>query len=298
VQNGIEAGYIIRQRFNNAATGLFDWIYAAFTNKEEAKEFAQSIINQHFLPSTENPSMDGEPCPENPAMVEPSPDNPSMDTYIDKENKKEEKQSREDPPTPTADFLLDEIQQQPTPQLLASLSKEPESLHQNEDPSSVPVVPNLFGKPELSNIVLFPDVADHSSRDAAKRQKYQQLDADGIKLKQPELRDWAALEIGQYVKTYRKSGFILTGGNDVSCEFAIYVAKQNCKKGQEPTITLGFNAINKWENNPRCWQKLAIWVTEWQQQRQTGQSVNVAAAVNHQQEIQRIRQAANTKFEL
>jgi hypothetical protein len=137
-----------------------------------------------------------------------------------------------------------------------------------------------------------------SSREVAKIQHYQQLDADGIKLKQPELRDWARLEIGQYIRTYRKSGFILTGGNDVSGEFAVYVAKQNCRKGQEPTISLGFNVINKCESNPRCWQKLVVWVTEWQQLRQTGQQVNVAQVVNEQQQMQRIRQAASTKFEL
>lgn len=182
----------------------------------------------------------------------------------------------------------------------SSLLLNSESLHQTENTSSGSIVPESFDNLEQTNLANSSTVVTDSlsSHEIVKRQRYQQLDADGVKLKQPELRDWARLEIGDYVCTYRKSGFILTGGNDVSGEFAVYVAKQNCRQGQQPTIALGFNVINKCEQDPRSWQKLVVWVTEWQQLRQTGQQVNVAAVVNQQQQIQRIRQAANTKFEL
>jgi len=205
-------------------------------------------------------------------------------------------QIQNEQPDPTTPLPQTE---QPNSNFSSSLSNS-ESLHQNENTSFCSIVPGSFGNLEQTNLANSSTVVTDSlsSRNAAKLQRYQQLDAEGIKLKQPELRDWARLEIGDYVRTYRKSGFILTGGNDVSGEFAVYVAKQNCRKGQQPTIALGFNVINKCEQDPRSWQKLVVWVTEWQQLRQTGQQVNVAAVLNQQQQIERIRQAANTKFEL
>ncbi|BAT56701.1 hypothetical protein NOS3756_57130 (plasmid) [Nostoc sp. NIES-3756] len=199
----------------------------------------------------------------------------------------------------TLDFQL-EKPDQPTPQIHSLLPKQPESLQQKSDPAFGSIVAGSFDNLEQMNLPLAStqDTTAPKKREVLTLQRYQQLDADGIPLTQWELRDWAKQEIGQYVKTYRKSGSILTGGNDVSVEFAVYVAKQNCKRGQQPTISLGFSVINKCERDPRCWQKLVGWVTEWQQQRQTKTTVNVAAAVNHQQELDRIRQAANTKFEL
>jgi hypothetical protein len=193
-----------------------------------------------------------------------------------REKQKEEKQKREELPGLTSDFsVAEDFSQsettqkepdQPTPELSALLPKIPQSSSQTENPAFGSKVLGSFDKHEQTNIVQFSSVAVSSSRDAAKLEKYQQLDAEGVTLKKPELVDWASLEIGQYVLTYRKSGCILTGGNDVSSEFAVYVAKQNCRKGQEPTIALGFNVINKCETDPRHWQKLVAWVVEWQQQ--------------------------------
>jgi hypothetical protein len=245
-------------------------------------------------------------------------------TEITTENTTKTTTEREDPPTPKVELnscdenssltpqpqhevlqqqapsTQNEEPEQPTPQRPTLLLKKSESSHQTDNSSSGQIVAASFDNYEQTNIVDFPKMADFelSSGEIAKLQKYQQLEADGIKLKQPELRDWAALEIAPYVRTYRKSGFILTGGNDVSSEFAVYVAKQNCRKGQEPTIALGFNVINKCETDPRHWQKLVAWVVEWQQQRHTGQTVNVAGTVTQQQQLDRIRLAANTKFEL
>ncbi|MBD2364663.1 hypothetical protein H6G36_26405 [Anabaena minutissima FACHB-250] len=200
---------------------------------------------------------------------------------------------------PTSAPQVEELAQ-PAPQIHSLLPNQPESLQQNSDPAFGSIVVGSFDNLEQVNIIpaSTQNVTEPENREVLTLQRYQQLDADGIPLKQWELRDWAKQEIGQYVKTYRKSGFILTGGNDVSVEFAVYVAGENCKRGQQPTISLGFSVINKCERDPRCWQKLVGWVTEWQQQRQSKTTVNVAAAVNHQQELDRIRQAASTKFEL
>ncbi|UKP01112.1 hypothetical protein [Nostoc sp. UHCC 0870] len=197
------------------------------------------------------------------------------------------------------DFQL-EKPDQPAPKIHSLLPNQPESLQQKSDPAFGSIVAGSFDNLEQMNLTLAStqDTTEPENREVLTLRRYQQLDADGIPLKQWELRDWAKQEIGQYVKTYRKSGFILTGGNDVSVEFAVYVAGENCKRGQQPTISLGFSVINKCERDPRCWQKLVGWVTEWQQQRQSKTTVNVAAAVNHQQELDRIRQAASTKFEL
>ncbi|MBD2255180.1 helix-turn-helix domain-containing protein [Nostoc parmelioides] len=226
-------------------------------------------------------------------------DQPTPATQVEKLDQPTPIPQVEELAQPALDFQL-ENPDQLAPQIHSLLPNQPESLQQNSDPAFGSIVAGSFDNLEQVNITpaSTQNVTEPENREILTLQRYQQLDADGIPLKQWELRDWAKQEIGQYVKTYRKSGFILTGGNDVSVEFAVYVAGENCKRGQQPTISLGFSVINKCERDPRCWQKLVGWVTEWQQQRQTKTPVNVAAAVNHQQELDRIRQAANTKFEL
>ncbi|PHJ59620.1 hypothetical protein VF14_32640 [Nostoc linckia z18] len=165
-----------------------------------------------------------------------------------------------------------------SPQILASLSEEKEILHEADSSSLGQIIPPPPGLEKIK--------------------KYQKLDAEGTKLKSAELRDWADLEIGQYVPIYRKSGYILTGGNDIVGEFALYVAKQNCKPRQEPTIALGFNVINKCESDPRSWQKLVVWVVQWQQSIAAAKEVNLAASIADEQERQRIHLASKKKFSL
>lgn len=170
------------------------------------------------------------------------------------------------------------LEPEPAPELSATLIEKPNFSHQTDNSTLGQIIP--------------------APATLAKIQKYQKLDAEGIKLKSPELRDWGNLEIGEYVRTYRKSGHILTGGNDISGEFAIYVAKENCKPRQEPTIALGLNVINKCESDPRSWQKLVIWVAQWQHSIATNKEVNLAASITDQQEMQRISLASKKKFSL
>ncbi|WGV29127.1 helix-turn-helix domain-containing protein [Halotia branconii] len=305
IKNAEQNDYLVRVRDNNSENGTFDWQYYIFTNKEDTR-----LFRENHQP-TGGSSIGG-------SSIGGSSIGGSSTPYIEEQYEKKQRikeQREEDSPHPQLNFNLDQenldereqtlLTQQPTRRLsqsqqLTSLSKNSESLHQTDKSSCGSIIPGSFDNHEQLNITDLPAVANQqlSSSQVAKLQKYQQLDADGIKLKQPELRDWAALEIAPYIRTYRKSGFILTGGNDISGEFAIYVAKQNCRKGQEPTIALGFNVINKCETDPRHWQKLVAWVVEWQQQRHTGQTANFASVVNQQEQLNRIRQAANTKFEL
>jgi hypothetical protein len=273
LKNAIECGYLIRQRINDAATGTFQWLYAVFMDKADAVGF-----------TFETPKAEAErvlPVPDKPVM-----ETADMATYIDKENKKEENNKRENALS-TFDFFEVET----TSDLVEPKDQEPEDFSIQES------LIDISQQQPVSSLVPVSS-ASFDNPEQVKIEKFRELDAEGIKLKQPELREWAKLEIGEYVKTYRRSGFILTGGNDVSNEFAVYVAKQNCRKGQEPTIALGFNVINKCEQDPRSWQKLVIWVQEWQQSRASGEKVNVAASVSYQQSLERIRRAASTKFDL
>ncbi|MBD2468738.1 hypothetical protein [Nostoc sp. FACHB-145] len=320
LKNAETLNYLVRRKIRTNG-GLFDFEYHIFKDNEDAQAFRESLPQEELTTdlfsgggSTRGVKTGGGSTGGGSARGGES--TPLLEKQY-RENQKEENHWREEPLSVSNDLIGVEdfsSKQTPLPQPLnptsqpqphleqkisdfSSLSNS-DSSFQTEDPTSGSKVGGLFDNYEQTNIVPFPDVAERSARDTAKLQKYQQLDAKGITLKKPELVDWASLEIGSYVKTYRKSGCILTGGNDVSHEFAVYVASQNCKQRQEPTITLGFNVINKSEADPRCWQKLVAWVMEWQQQRQTGQTVNVAAAVDHQQELERIRQATARKFEL
>ncbi|WP_341531815.1 helix-turn-helix domain-containing protein (plasmid) [Nostoc sp. UHCC 0302] len=324
IKNAEENDYLVRVQENNPNNGKFDWQYYIFTSKEDTKFFRENHLSIGGssiggLP-VDGSSIDG--SSNGGSSIGGLSNVGSSTPHIEKQLEKkqlEEKHNREESPSISSDLIEVEdfsptetqlqklLQANPLPQPqeqeyqspeFSFLPRNPESMTQNEDSAFGSKVLGLFDKSEQTNIISFPASTERSSRDLAKLQKYQQLDEKGITLKKPELVDWACLEIGQYVKTYRQSGCILTGGNDVSHEFAVYVASQNCKQRQEPTIALGFNVINKCEADPRCWQKLVIWVIEWQQARQTRQQVNVAAAVNHQQELERIRQAANTPFEL
>jgi len=325
LKNAETLNYLVRRKIRTSG-GLFDFEYHIFKDTDDAQAFRESLPPEELTSdlfsgggSTRGVKTGGGGTGGGSARgggTRAGESTPLLEKQY-RENQKEENHWREEPPsvandligvedfsskeTPLPQPLNPTSQPQPHPELktpdFSSLSNS-NSSSQTEYPTSGSKVGGLFDNYEQSNIVPFPDVASRSARDVEKLQKYQQLDASGITLKKPELVDWASLEIASYVKTYRKSGCILTGGNDVSHEFAVYVASQNCKKGQEPTITLGFNVINKSEADPRCWQKLVAWVMEWQQQRQTGQTLNVAAAIDHQQELERIRQAANRKFEL
>ncbi|MBE9053544.1 hypothetical protein IQ243_24690 [Nostocales cyanobacterium LEGE 11386] len=332
LKNAETHNFLVRRKIRTTG-GLFDFEYHIFKDTEDAIAFRKSLPQEELTSDLFSGGGATRGVKTGGGRTRGGESAPLKEKqYRRKQNK--ENQNREETPSSTSDLSIhDEIpsftpqtqpddpnspvpqvqhdeakqlslsiptdeSEQPTPKYSTSLSNS-ESLHQTNNPSCGSVVPGSFDNHEQTNIAL-PAVVDQelSFGDAAKLQKYQQLDADGIKLKKPELRDWAALEIAPYIRTYRKSGFILTGGNDVSGEFAIYVAKQNCRKGQEPTIAFGFNVINKCEADPRNWQKLVAWVREWQHHRHTGQTANVAAAVNHQQQIERIRQAASTKFEL
>jgi hypothetical protein len=186
-----------------------------------------------------------------------------MATYIDQEDQKEENNKRESPPTPTFDSNESEHFFEARSQLLTPFLVNPEPLHQNQVLSLDLMIPALFDNAEQRKITQV--------------ERYRQLDSQGIILKKSELQEWARLEMSDCVKCYRKSGVILTGGTDISNEFAIYVAKENCRKGQEPTIALGFNVINKCEKDPRSWQKLTAWVIECYRQ------TNIAASVVKQQ---------------
>lgn len=283
-----EFNYLIRRKIR-VEGGVFDWEYYVFLDPSKAIAFRESIGGK----SVYGDGQGGQTrSMVEPPTVEPEGgyDHPHNKNNIEDQNKKE--QQKEEETSLSKDNELEIFDKQPAPENLTLLTSFEESKAQSNNLLSRSNIPSRsFEIIEQKNI-------DLSSVDTAKLEKYQNLDASGIKLKQPELRDWARLSIGDYVKTYRKSGFILTGGNDVSTEFAIYVAKQNCKKGQEPTIALGFNVINKCESEPRCWQKLAAWVVEWQGGRICGQQTNIAAAVDHQHELERIREAASKKFEL
>jgi DNA-binding transcriptional MocR family regulator len=201
---------------------------------------------------------------------------------------KSDPNKREEAPALSQNFnpvnLRDSTPEQPSSELLTTLPRKPEALHQADHLSSNPIVPA-----SLNNL---------ENRKSAQVDHYRNLDSQGITLKKPELREWAQIEMSDHVKCYRKSGVILTGGADISNEFAAYVSEQNCKKGQEPTIAHGLNVINKCEADPRSWQKLITWVTEWARSRELGKQVNAAATHNQGIELQRIHEASKRKFEL
>jgi hypothetical protein len=270
IKNAIDCGYVVRQRINNPETGQFEWVRAVFLDKDEARKFLE-----------EQPWSD-EPATENPATENPATENPSMAINIDKEYKIEENKVKKDK---KRESTLSKTDLQV--ELNFSEPPHPEPQQPQQSKSSLPAQTShttslspLFSNSEKSN----------------KAEKYKELHSGGVKLQRPELREWAIAEMGDTIKTYRRSGYILTGGNDVSSEFAIYVARQNCPKGQEPTIALGFNVINKCEQDPLSWQKLVCWVVEWQSSRSGGSSIT--SRISDQERSREIEQALKTKFEL
>jgi len=128
-------------------------------------------------------------------------------------------------------------------------------------------------------------------------EKYRSLDAQGVKLSKGELRQWANGEIGEAVRIYRKSGYILTGGNDVSGDFAVFVGRRNSSPQTPKTdlVSYGFNIIRNCENNACRWQELAVWAYEWRQLKE-GTPINVAQEAINQQESQERKQFGQFKF--
>jgi hypothetical protein len=146
-------------------------------------------------------------------------------------------------------------------------------------------------QPEVENFSLSQD----SAAPLSSAEKYKRLDAKGVSLKTPELREWASQEIGEAVKLYRKSGHIMTGGNDIDGDFAVFVASRNCPKGQRADITLGFNVIRKCEKDPRRWQEIVIWVYEWHNLKSSN-PVNVTQQAINQRQSQVSQATAKYNF--
>jgi hypothetical protein len=83
-------------------------------------------------------------------------------------------------------------------------------------------------------------------------------DRNGVIPRVHELNMWAEVEIGEYVKLYRKSGRILSSKpNDVIPEFRKFLI--NKKEASNP---IGW--INAMEKDPKRWGELADMVQEWQ----------------------------------
>jgi hypothetical protein len=159
-----------------------------------------------------------------------------------------------------------------TCQSSASLPTKPEILHQTEN----------FALSQGSAASL--TIEKYQSRFSALQR--------GGTLPDIELRDWANIEMGDLISAYRKSGRILTPSpNDINNDFAAYVSRANCPKGQNPGTGLGYSSILKIEKDPRQWQKLVAWIYEWQKSKSSGQTISVVGDADRQRERDRMRNA-------
>ena len=244
VKNGIKTGYIIRQRLNDATTGLFDWIYAAFTSKEEAKEFAQSMVAH---PSTENPPMDEQPCPENPATVCPAMVNQGMATYIDQENKEEENHCVRSARTHNTIFdFAENLQEEEATQVHSTTAPDKNTVALEKqnlrlDQCSAPPLQD----PKMENLVT-------------------QLDRGELKdLPDNEKKQLANYLMGEQIKLYRRDGWILSvRPNDISTDFLKYVAWKELK--QPDDLGWARNTVLAYERDMTKWGQLVALIQGWQ----------------------------------
>lgn len=234
---------------------------------------------QPDLPDTANQDT-GEPQPDlpdtakpelaKPYPAKPEPGNPQHNKYLINEVSTYEVSSEEEstPPTPKPEFS-------PLPQNPESQKSDLEQIGVSDYQN-----PGLVVKPQI------PSLGQNSGGALAKIEKYQRLADDGVALTDTELKDWANTEIGEAVRCYRRSGYILTrSATDVSNEFALFVAKINCKLRETPSMNFGLNLIKKAEKDPLEWQKLASWVWEWRH------GVNVGAEITKKTREQEISEA-------
>lgn len=281
-----QKGYVYR--LDSREQGRFQTEYLVFETKEDLQEWLQDNDSHR-----NGFSVTAKPERQNrnglTGTVNPSQLNTDIDITDQLNTKELNTEKRKTPPTPSPEaFNLERSGDVPdTPQIESASEKTSQHL-------PAPRIVNQSLTTEIVEGVLEKILDEQKNLKIA---KYQSLSAQGVKLPAPELRDWANLEMGECVKCYRKSGFILSGGvADISNEFAIFVANKNCKKGDEPTIGLGLSVINKCEADPRNWQKLALWVIEWQKFLKTGNQTGIAETVSREQRLKRIQEASKRRF--
>jgi hypothetical protein len=152
----------------------------------------------------------------------------------------------------------------PTDAIAAKSNKD------QDPPSQLAVLPGHH--PDLSDDPSFSVVSTKRRGRDNKRlgsQDYQDMYTRAGYLPQAELRQWASLEIGEFVKLYRKSGQILhVKHDDVDPDFVLFLTLQarqkNGRNGQPPDIGFGYGRIRKMEGDPNQWVELVAEVKGWQ----------------------------------
>ncbi|HLP91431.1 MAG TPA: hypothetical protein VK184_22965 [Nostocaceae cyanobacterium] len=274
------ANYLVRIQIRNAL-GQIDWQYHVFADTKECLEFKADLDTP---PIPENQPIDGSTSDglavDGLAVTGLSGDGSTHPLYIENQFKEEQIQENQREKAPLAQTV--------------TLETEPVKPDQ-EDPLTL-INPEVINTQpvQTKNLAL----SSNAAAPLTLIETYRKLSSEGAKLSQMDLRTWANEEIGEAISLYRKSGWLFTGGNDINLDFAMFVASKNHKMGEKPTASLGFRVINNCEKDPKCWQMLAIWVYEWQQNKNGGQDVNIADLVKQQQELQRIQEATSKPFRL
>jgi len=303
-----ENNYLVRVKIRNEK-GQFEQDYYVFSDVEDCIDFKSTSefeqLESRVLKSTPGPGVTYPPVGDTTVVLATGgPTTPHKKNNIEKKKIKEEQREKEE--SLTQDFDAEISENSPEPEnAIASPKSENSALAQigisqltenlasgqNSSPlvnaekcSIEPVIKEQRAAlmPQGSSVLTSNPPAPQPSQ----IERYRDLDASGTKLTKLELQQWAKQELGEIIATYRKSGCILVGGEDVSSEFAVFVARKNCRRGEQPEIALGFNVIRKCEENPRQWQNIQAWVFEWQAGKNTGQSVNIGAAIAAQQKAQ------------